>query len=52
MRPINGFHFSVQKRPVPESSGSSLAKRPYMESGTEACQGGRKSTGHSVCQLY
>ena len=26
-RPWPGFHFTVQKRPVPGSSGASLAKR-------------------------
>ena len=26
-----GFHFTVQKRPVPESSGASLVKRPCMK---------------------
>ena len=30
-----GFHFSVQKRPVPESSGASLVKRPHLESRVE-----------------
>ena len=47
-RPRTGFHFNVQKRHVPESSGSSLAKRPCFESRTEAHQGGRKSTDGSV----
>ena len=29
-----GSHFSVQERPVLESSGAFLAKRPHMESST------------------
>ena len=47
--PKSGFHFKMQKRPVLELSGTSLAKRPHMESRTVACQGGRMSTGGSVC---
>ena len=43
-----GFHFTVQKRPVPGSSGASLAKRPHLESGTETHPGGKKSAGGSV----
>ena len=43
-----GYHFTVQKRPLPCSSGASLAKRPHLESGNEACPGGKKSTGGSV----
>ena len=39
-RPQTGFHFTVQKGPVPESvlgsSGASLAKGPYLDSGNEA----------------
>ena len=31
-RPKTGFYFNLQKRPVPESSGASLAKRPDLES--------------------
>ena len=31
-RPRTGFHFSEQKRPVLESSGVSLEKRPHLES--------------------
>ena len=38
----------MQKRPVPESSGASLAKRPHLESGTETCPDGKKSAGSSV----
>ena len=30
-RPQTGFNFSVQKRPVLESSGASLDKRPHLE---------------------
>ena len=34
-RPWTAFHFTVQKRPVPGSSGASMAKRPHLESGNE-----------------
>ena len=37
-RPWTGFYFTEQKRPVPGSSGPSLAKRPHLESGNEAHQ--------------
>ena len=47
-RPWTGFSFTVQKRPVPGSSGASLAKRPYLESETETHAGGKKSAGGSV----
>ena len=47
-RPHTGFHFTVQKRPVPQSSGLSLAKRPHLESGNEAHLSGKKSVGGSV----
>ena len=43
-----GFHFSVQKRPVPGSSGQSMAKMPLLETGNEACASGNKSAGGSV----
>ena len=42
------FHFTLQKRPVPGSSGASLAKRPHLESGTGTCPGGKKSAGGSA----
>ena len=49
---MNGSHFTVQKRPipgsVPGSSGPSLAKRPYLETGNEAHPSGKKSAGGSV----
>ena len=48
IRPWTGFHFMVQKRPVPGSSGPSLAKRPHLESGNEAYPSGKKSAGDSV----
>ena len=38
----------MQQRPVPGSSGASLAKRSYLESGTETHPGGKKSAGYSV----
>ena len=42
----------VQKRPVPGSvpgsSGPPLAKRPYLETGNEACPCGKKSAGGIV----
>ena len=47
-----GFHFNVQKRPVTEFSGASLAKRPYLERKIEACPGGRKSPGGSVSASF
>ena len=47
-KPWTGLHFSVQKRPVPVSSGASLAKRPHLESGTETHPGGKKSAGSGV----
>ena len=51
-RPQTGFQFTVQKRPmsgsVPGTSGASLPKRPHLESGNEACLGGKKSAGGSV----
>ena len=47
-RLLTGLHFTVQKRPVPRSSGASLAKRPHLESGTETHSGGKKSAVGSV----
>ena len=51
-RPKTGFHFMVQKRPVPGSvpgsSGPSLAKRPHLVSGYEAHPSGKKSAGGNV----
>ena len=47
-RPWTGFHFTVQKRPVPKSSGASLAKRPHVESRPETHPGGKKYAGGSV----
>ena len=47
-RPQTGFHFTVQKRPVPGSSGSSWVKRPHLESGSEAYPSGKKSAGGNV----
>ena len=38
----------MQKRPVSESSGASLAKRSHLESRIEACPGDRKSADGSV----
>ena len=40
-----GSHFMMQKRPVPGSSGASLAKRPHLERGNEAHPSGKKSAG-------
>ena len=37
-RPRTGFHFNVQKRSMPESSGASLAKRPHLEIGLRLIQ--------------
>ena len=47
-RAQTGFYFTMQKRPVPGSSGASLAKRPHLESGNEAHPSGKKSAGGSV----
>ena len=47
-RPQTGFHFMVQKRPLPGSSHPSLAKRHHMEVGNEACPSGKKSAGCNV----
>ena len=38
----------MQKRPVPGSSGASLAKRPHLESGTKSHPSGKMSAGSSV----
>ena len=37
--------FTVQKRPVPGSSGASLAKKTHLESGTDTHPDGKKSGG-------
>ena len=47
-RPWTGFHFTVQKRPMPASGGAFLAKRPHLESGTETNPGGKKCAGSGV----
>ena len=47
-RPQIGFHFTVQKRPVPGSSRSSFAKRPHLESRHEAYPSVKKSAGDNV----
>ena len=47
-RPQTGFPFTVQKRPVPGSSGPSLDKRPHLECGNEAHPSGKKSAGDNV----
>ena len=47
-RPRTGFHFMVQNRPVPGSSGPTLAKRPHLERGNEAHPSGKKSAGGNV----
>ena len=47
-RTKTGFHFTVQKRPVPGSSGASLPKMPHLESGNKAHLSGKKSAGGSV----
>ena len=47
-RSRTGFHFTVQKRPVPGSSGPSLAKWPHVKSGNEAHPSGKKSAGGNV----
>ena len=40
--------FTVQKGPVPRSSGASLVKVPHLETGTETHQEGKKSAGSGV----
>ena len=47
-RPQTGFHFMVQKTPLSGYSGPSLAKKPHLESGNEACPSGKNSAGGSV----
>ena len=51
-RPQTGFQFTVQKRPmsgsVPGTSGASLPKKPYLESGNEAHPHGKKAAGGTV----
>ena len=47
-RPWTGCHFLVQKRSMSGSSGPTLAKRPYLESQTEADPGVKKSAGGSA----
>ena len=42
------LHFTVQKRPVSGSSGTSLVKRPHLESGSETHPSGKKSAGGTV----
>ena len=49
-RPWTGFHFNVQKRPVPESSGAFLA--PHLESRIETHPGCRKSVGGLVSASF
>ena len=34
----------MQKQPVLESTGGSLAKKPHLDTSTESHQGGRKSS--------
>ena len=48
-RPQTGFNFTVQKRPVPGSSGPSLARSLHLESGNEGHPSGKRSAGGSVC---
>ena len=47
-----GFHFMVQKRPVPGSSGPSLAKKHLLESGNGAHPSSKKSAGGSVSTSF
>ena len=47
-RPWIWFHFMMQKRPVPWSSGPSLFQKPHLESENEAHPGGKKSAGGNV----
>ena len=46
--PCCGFHFTVQKRPVLRSSGTSLAKRPHLGSGTETHPSDKRSADGCV----
>ena len=47
-RSLPGFHFTVKNRPVPGSSGASLAKKLHLDSRTETHPGGKKSACGSV----
>ena len=51
-RPMIGFHFNMPKRIVSKSSVASLAKRPHLESMTEAYPDSRKSNGGRVSASY
>ena len=51
-RTCTGFHFMVQKRPMPGSSGPSLAMRPHLENRNEAHPSGKKSAGGNVSWFY
>ena len=44
-RPKAGFQVNVQKWLVPDSSGGSLGKKPYLDTMTESHQGSSKSSG-------
>ena len=44
-KPKAGFWFNVQKQPVLESGGASLAKKPHLVNKPDIHQGGRKSAG-------
>ena len=47
-RPCPGFHFTVQKRPLPGLVVPLWAKRPNLKSGTEAHPGGKNFAGDSA----
>ena len=49
-RPWTGFHFNVQKKPVPKSICASFAKRPHLESRIETYAGGEKSASSADVQ--
>ena len=42
---MSAFRFNVQNQPVVKSCGTSLAKKPHLDTGTESHQGGRNSAG-------
>ena len=41
-KPKDGLWFNVQKQPVPESGGASMAEKPYLDSKLDSHQGSSK----------
>ena len=44
-KPKSSFQFNVQKQPMPDSRGASLAKKPHLDTNPDSHQGSRKSPG-------